>query len=270
MEYRLRRHDGEYRWLIDTGVPRYTDDNTFLGYIGSCVDITERKQIDDKLARAHAELQQFTHIAAHHLQEPARRLVSFVQRLRTHIPAEQLDEDAVASLHFIEQSALVRDIQLYLAADQPRSTMEKVAVSDIITGLLKRRALLMRETGVQVDYNDVCAVHLDRPRLQDIFSILLDNALHYRHPKLTPHIRITSELKAGRVIYRVADNGIGIPAEYRERVFGVFERLQVHDDQNSTGIGLAIVRRMVESCGGSVTLQETPGGGTTVLFDLPG
>ncbi len=99
---------------------------------------------------------------------------------------------------------------------------------------------------------------------------MLDNALHYRHPKLTPHIRITSELKAGRVIYRVADNGIGIPEEYRERVFGVFERLQVHDDQNSTGIGLAIVRRIVESCGGSVTLQETPGGGTTVLFDLPG
>ncbi|MDP3590030.1 MAG: CHASE domain-containing protein, partial [Methylobacter sp.] len=92
MEYRLRRHDGEYRWLIDTGVPRYTDDNTFLGYIGSCVDITERKQIEEKLARAHAELQQFTHIAAHHLQEPARRLVSFVQRLRTLMPTEQLNE----------------------------------------------------------------------------------------------------------------------------------------------------------------------------------
>ena len=125
-------------------------------------------------------------------------------------------------------------------------------------------------TGAQVDYNDIPSVYIDRPRLKDIFSILLDNALYYRHPKLTLHIRIYGELKAGRVIYRVADNGVGIPAECRERVFGVFERLQVHDDQNSTGIGLAIVRRIIESCGGSVSLQETPGGGTTVLFDLPG
>ncbi|MDP1667263.1 MAG: CHASE domain-containing protein [Methylobacter sp.] len=275
MEYRLRRHDGEYRWLMDVGVPRYTDNETFLGYIGSCVDITERKQIEDKLARAHAELQQFTHIAAHHLQEPARRLVSFVQRLQSHMPTEQLNEDATASLHFIEQgaarqSALVRDIQLYLAADQPRSTIGKIAVSEVIANLLKQKASLMRETGALVDYNGIPSVYIDRPRLKDIFSILLDNALSYRHPELTPHILISGELKAGRVIYRVADNGIGIPAEYRVRVFGVFERLQVHEDQNSTGIGLAIVRRIIESCGGSVTLQETPGGGTTVLFDLPG
>jgi light-regulated signal transduction histidine kinase (bacteriophytochrome) len=168
------------------------------------------------------------------------------------------------------QSALVRDIQLYLAADQPRSPVGKIATSEVITLLLKQRESLMRETGAQVDYNGIPSACIDRPRLKDIFNILLDNALSYHNPQLAPHIRISGEWKAGRVIYRVADNGIGIPAEYRERVFGVFERLQVHEDQNSTGIGLAIVRRIVESCGGSVTLQETPGGGTTVLFDLPG
>jgi PAS domain S-box-containing protein len=275
MEYRLRRHDGEYRWLIDTGRPRYTDNHIFLGYIGSCVDITERKQIEDKLARAHAELQQFTHIAAHHLQEPARRLVSFVQRLRIHLPKEQLNEDMATSLHFIEQgaarqSALIHDIQLYLASDQPRSTMGKVAVEDIIAKLLQQKESAMRRTGARVDFNELCPAYIDLPRLKDIFSVLLDNSLYYCDPKLTPHIQISSELKAGRVIYRFADNGIGIPEEYRERVFGVFERLQVHDNQDSTGIGLAIVRRIVESCDGSVFLQETPGGGTTVVFDLPG
>ncbi|TRW91421.1 CHASE domain-containing sensor histidine kinase [Candidatus Methylobacter oryzae] len=274
MEYRLLRHDGEYRWLIDTGVPRYADDDTFLGYIGSCFDITERKQVENKLARAHAELQQFTHIAAHHLQEPARRLVSFVQRLRTHMPTEQLNDDIALSLHFIEQSAvrqraLVRDIQLYLAADQPRSKTESIAVAEVISNLLERRAPLIRETGAQVDYNGVCPVYFDLPRLKDIFSILLDNALCYRHPERVPHIRIHSESRAGRALYCVEDNGIGIPAEYQDRVFGVFERLQVHDEQDSTGIGLAIVRRIIESGGGSVILQDTPGGGITVVFDLP-
>jgi signal transduction histidine kinase len=71
------------------------------------------------------------------------------------------------------------------------------------------------------------------------------------------------------VRYYVKDNGVGIPAEYRERVFLVFERLQVNDDQESTGIGLAIVRRILESCDSSVFLKETTGGGTTVVFDLP-
>jgi signal transduction histidine kinase len=238
-------------------------------------EIAERKQIENKLARAHTELQQFTHIAAHHLQEPARRLVSFVQRLKVNLPAKQLNENASASLHFIEQSAirqsaLVHDIQLYLAADQPRSTLARISVADAIAKQLEQRTAQIRETGAQIDYAAVCDVYIDRPRLNDIFSILLDNALHYRRPDKTPHIRITGELNAGRAVYRVADNGIGIPEEYRERVFGVFERLQVNEDQNSTGIGLAIVRRIIENCGGSIVLQETPGGGTTVLFDLPG
>lgn len=275
-EHRVRHKDGHWVWVLGRGkVVEWDDAGIPVHAVGTALDITERKQIEYKLARAHAELQQFTHIAAHHLQEPARRLVSFAQRLRTQIPTELLNEDATASLHFIEQGAtrqstLVRDIQLYLAADQPRGIVEKIAVSPVIVNLLEHKESLMHETGAQVNYNDICSVYIDRPRLKDIFSILLDNALRYRHPKLTPQIRINGELKAGRAIYRVIDNGIGIPAEYRERVFGVFERLQVHEDQNSTGIGLAIVRRIVESCGGSVMLQETPGGGTTVVFDLPG
>jgi PAS domain S-box-containing protein len=275
-EHRVRHKDGHWVWVLGRGkVIEWDTMGNPVHAVGTALDITERKQIEYKLARAHAELQQFTHIAAHHLQEPARRLVSFVQRLRTQLPAELLNEDASASLHFIEQGAtrqstLVRDIQLYLAADQPRSAVEEIAVSPVIANLLEYKASLMRETGAQVDYNDICSVYIDRPRLKDIFSILLDNALRYRHSKLTPQIRVTGELIAGRAVYRVIDNGIGIPEEYRERVFGVFERLKVHDDQNSTGIGLAIVRRIVESCGGSVSLRETPGGGTTVVFDLPG
>ncbi|MDI1231818.1 MAG: CHASE domain-containing protein [Methylobacter sp.] len=275
MEYRLRRHDGVYRWLLDTGIPRFADDRTFLGYIGSCIDITEWKQMSAKLNRAHAELRQFTHIAAHHLQEPTRRLVSFVQRLRSFLPLDELNEEALMSLYFIEQSAtrqsaLVSDIQVYLAADQPRSPVREISMVDVVADLLEQRAALISDIGAQIYFEGIHPVYIDRPRLKDIFSILLDNALQYRHAEHPLQIRISSELKAERAVYRFADNGIGIPEEYRERVFGVFERLQVQSDQNSTGIGLAIVRRIVESCDGSVILQETPGGGVTAVFDLPG
>ncbi len=103
-DWLARTRDGRLFWVeISLRVALIGNQQRILAVVR---DITERKQIENKLARAHAELQQFTYIAAHHLQEPTRRLVSFVQRLRTQIPTEQLNEDAVASLHFIEQGAV--------------------------------------------------------------------------------------------------------------------------------------------------------------------
>jgi light-regulated signal transduction histidine kinase (bacteriophytochrome) len=253
-----------------------------MGYIGSCVDITERYQAEQalkiskhQLTRSNADLLQFTHIAAHHLQEPARRIVSFVQRLKTElIEVSNLSEEASYALQFIEQSALrqralVQDIQLYLACAEPRAVVQAVDVNDTLTKVIAHNEALIRETHARIDYGNLPPARIDRPRLYDIFNILLDNALRYRHPERTPHIYIIGKKQADRVRYYIVDNGLGIPAQYHERVFLVFERLQINDNQTSTGVGLAIVRRIVESCGGTASLHETVGGGVTILFDLP-
>ncbi len=282
MTYRLRRYDGVYRWVFDTGVPRFADDDSFLGYIGSGIDITERylaeqalKDSQAMLAVVHADLLQFTHIAAHHLQEPTRRLVTFVQHLQSQLlETFVLNDDIMSSLHFIEQSALrqralVRDIQLYLATIKPLAAVERISVMNTLAKVLRHHAQQIRETHACIDYAVLPPVTIDQPRLYDIFNILLDNALRYRHAERTPQIQISAEVKAGRVYYRVADNGIGIPVDCRERVFLVFERLQVNNNSESTGIGLAIVQRIINSCQGAVSLEETSNGGTTVLFDLP-
>jgi ABC-type amino acid transport substrate-binding protein/nitrogen-specific signal transduction histidine kinase len=234
------------------------------------------KEKEQRLALSNADLLQFTHISAHHLQEPTRRIVSFVQRLKNvlqNLPTCN-DDDVIMTLQFIEQSALrqralVSDIQLYLAATQPRAAIESVNVADILTKVLKHHAPVIQKIKAQIEYDELPALVIDRPRLYDIFNILLDNALHYCRPDCIPKIRIYGELKNGRVFYYIEDNGIGIPVEYRERVFLVFERLQVDRNQESTGIGLAIVRRIIESCGGTIYLTETAGGGTTVVFNLP-
>lgn len=234
------------------------------------------REKEAKLASTNADLLQFTTVSAHHLQEPARRLVSFVQRLRhelRYITAE--NEDVAISLHFIEQSALrqralVRDIQRYLAATEPRATVKPVFLTEILEKVLKYHADAIHKTQASVDYGTALpAVLIDRPRLYDIFNILLNNALTYQQPDCPPQIRIYCKQKGARIFCYVEDNGIGISAQYRERVFWVFERLQVNDNQESTGVGLAIVKRIVESCNGSVELLDTAGGGTTVVFDLP-
>jgi polar amino acid transport system substrate-binding protein len=244
-------------------------------------DITERYQAEQEfkenqvaLANAHDDLVQFTYVAAHHLQEPTRRLVTFVQHLQSQLAGMRSNDDIMASFDFIEQSALrqralVRDIQCYLAVIKPIAMMESVSVRKTLAKVLRHHAIQIHKTQAHIHHTHLPRVHLDPPRLYDIFNILLDNALHYRHPERPLHIQISGKSKSGRVYYRVADNGIGIPADCRERVFWVFERLQINGNPESTGIGLAIVQRIVKSCHGTVHLEETPNGGTTVVFDLP-
>ena len=240
------------------------------------LELTQQlRKNESKLALTNADLVQFTNIAAHHLQEPTRRMVSFVQRLKNELTTVSgVNDDVTISLEFIEQSAirqraLVSDIQIYLAATQPRAAVERVSVEEILPKVLQRHAPLIHNIQATVTFGELPVVKIDLPRLYDIFNILIKNALHYRRLDSPPKIHIYGESFGQRIRYYVEDNGIGIPTEYHERVFLVFERLQVNDDQTSTGIGLAIVRRILESCDGSVSLQETAGGGTTVVFDLP-
>jgi light-regulated signal transduction histidine kinase (bacteriophytochrome) len=119
-----------------------------------------------------------------------------------------------------------------------------------------------------VNYKDLPPVYIDRPRLREIFDILIENCLHYAK-KEGLIIHITGHSEGDRVIFCVADNGVGIKAEYHKRVLLVFERLQANENQESTGIGLAVVRRIIEHCNGSIYLKETEGGGLSVIFDLP-
>jgi light-regulated signal transduction histidine kinase (bacteriophytochrome) len=202
--------------------------------------------------------------------------VSFSQRLQTELEGiAQTNENVAMALNFVIQSAtrqqaLVRDIQLYLAATVPRANVELTYVPDVLAKAIEYNAQLIAQTNADVDYRLLPAVVIDSPRLLDIFNILLDNALRYRKLDCVPRIRIYGQAKGKRTFYYVEDNGVGIKPEYRERVFLVFERLQVnHGDQNSTGVGLAIVKRIVESCGGAIKLTDTADGGTTVIFDLP-
>lgn len=256
-------------------IPTETEISRIERYANFAQLAIERKRTEAALANSHAEIQHFAEISAHHLQEPTRRIVSFTHRLQNQLSIYPLNTDVALSLHYIEQSALhqralVHDIELYLAASQARATVEKIDVNEVLSQLLVDQALRINRLGATITYPQLPKVGMDRPRLNDIFTILLDNALCYCHPARLLEITISGQFQGGRVHFRVNDNGKGIEPQYHERVFAVFERLQVSDNPNSTGIGLAIVRRIVTSCGGLISIEDRPGGGTTVIFDLPG
>ncbi|MDD5329221.1 MAG: ATP-binding protein [Sulfuricella sp.] len=232
----------------------------------------------EQLRQANADLTRFAEVSAHHLMEPTRRFTSYTQRLRTRLaalPEPSKDAEVCESLGYLERDAarlrgLVRDIQLYLAAGEPRAEVRAEDVNAALAEVRQRLAPRMTATGAVLAAEPLPAAVLDRPRLMDLFELLLDNALSHGRPvdpAVPPQIRVSGERDGTLSRYRVGDNGPGIPEKYRERIFEIFERLS--GGEGGTGIGLSIARRIVESRGGKIWIENLPQGGAVVAFELP-
>ena len=243
-------------------------------FIGVISDITLRKQVESELRRSNADLHRFAEVTAHHLQEPARRMASYAERLAKQLAGQIDDVDTLKSVEFIGSQArrlkiLLGDIERYLAADQVRGKIE-LDVRKVLNRVLDDLSEKIEQVGAVVTVGELPSVAIDAPRLFDLFEVAIGNALVYAKPVQDGEalrITIEGEVKAGRVHYRIFDNGQGIEPQYRERVFKVFERLSSRGE--GTGVGLAIVRRISENSGGSAWIEEALGGGCAVCVDLP-
>lgn len=236
-------------------------------------DLRESQQ---SLAQNNTALLRFSEITAHHMQEPARRIASYADLLRRQLSDKLNDPPAKLSLDFIDQQArylqnLLRDVQRYLAADQPMGTPERVDTAALVANLVENLADRLAATTARITVDELPAAWFDAPRLGNVFELLLDNALRHGaalgHSAESLQVRVDGERVGSVVRYCVSDNGPGIEVQYRERVFRAFERL--HSGGTDSGIGLALVRRIVESAGGQAWINETPGGGCSVCFELP-
>ena len=239
----------------------------------------------DEIEKRDQELRRIAEVTAHHLQEPARRMATYAERLRQHLGDRLDDEEDRLSLAFIGQQArrqqnLLRDVERYLAANQPRGEIRTTDVGKVVAGVLDRLSSRIAEVDAHISVGELPAAWIDYPRLTDLFDVVLDNALLYGAQKsrrrqdgtavvpAAAPLRITIEgsRQGALVRYRISDNGPGIEAQYRERVFRVFERLSPEGE--GTGIGLSIVRRIAESCGGRAFIDATQDGGCSVVIEL--
>lgn len=250
-------------------------------------EITRRTRLEKELENlirqlntANADLKRFAEISAHHLQEPARRLGSYTKLLRSGLDAlregesSDAESDIAIALRYIEEGAnslhvLLRDIQLYLAASEPRGQVVLLETEGVVQSVIEDLDEKIKKTGATIEVGSLPSLQMDRQRLKDVFSILLSNALYFVDPEVIPSIIVQGEKVGSNLQFQVSDNGIGIPDQYKRRVFGVFERLQPRKGPSGTGIGLAVVRRIIESCQGRVWIEDSMQGGTSVYFELP-
>ena len=180
------------------------------------------------------------------------------------------------SLSTIEEQAgylhaLVRDVQVFLAAGSPLGPLTATDPARILDRIRADLGQRFTEARAELRVDDLPRVRMDSPRLRYLLTALIDNCLRHGRADTPVSIHVSGTAEAGRVLLHVADNGPGIPTEYRDRVFEVFEHLTAPGmPQRGTGLGLAVVRRIVESCDGRVHIEDSPMGGTLVTLDLPG
>jgi PAS domain S-box-containing protein len=262
------------RWTIER-----SDDGEPRAYLELNTDITARRQTDDalrkltaKLSRSNAELEQFTHIASHDLQEPLRMVSSYTQLLARRYQGK-LDQDADEFIAYAVDGAnrmqrLIEDLLSYARVGSHGRELEDVELDSVVERVLDDLRSSLKESGGSVQVAKLPVVLGDAGSLTQLFQNLIGNALKYRGEEL-PHIDVTASSQDHHWEVSVRDNGIGFEQEYADQLFNMFKRLHTRDQYDGTGIGLAICKKIVERHGGHIWAESQPGQGAKFVFTLP-
>ncbi|EME72048.1 Signal transduction histidine kinase [Paramagnetospirillum caucaseum] len=264
--------------FIVTGI---LDEGTVKGAVLVFRDISDRLASEQaltlqatELSRSNADLEQFAYVASHDLREPLRQVASFVSLLeRRYGPT--LDGDARDYITYARDGAkrmdrLIIDLLEFSRIGHRSLPVEAVNMGDVIDEAIANLRTAIVESGAQVERSSGMPVlRLVRDDMVRLFQNLIGNALKYSHPERTPIVRVAARKDADGWVVSVADNGLGIDPQFSERIFGIFQRLHTRDKFEGTGIGLAIVKKIVERADGRVWVDSVPGEGSTFHVFLP-
>jgi light-regulated signal transduction histidine kinase (bacteriophytochrome) len=246
-------------------------------------DISERRRLEqslknayESLRRLNQHLEQFAYAAAHDMREPLRTIALYAQMLQRHHPPEA-GTNAETALRYIRDSAgrmdtLMDDLLAFArvgdplsAADGAVQTDAHVVLADVLLSLTTAVQQSAAQIHIDADLPSTCirAVHL-----RQLFQNLISNAIKYCGNDANPVVRINGETSSGEVKFCVADEGIGIGAEYHQKIFGIFKRLHGFEIEGN-GIGLALCKKIVEDYGGRIWVESAPGEGSRFYFAVP-
>jgi two-component system sensor kinase FixL len=295
----LRDYESAFETISGTEVPVLLscsliedEKNTVRFIVITAKDISERKRAEaaillqtERLTRSNAELQEFTYVAAHDLQEPLRKISTFSERIAA--KNTKLDEQSLDYLSRIRNAAarmqaLLDGLLTYsriTTATQPFQIVELKQIAKAVTSDLQSQ--LEKSKGI-IEIGELPAIEAEPDQIRQLFQHIICNALQFQRVKVPPHIKISARISQGiESNYRrkpdypeyceilFEDNGIGIKEDDFDHIFGIFRKLSGGENSPNTGMGLAICQRIAERHHGRITVASKVGSGTQLRVRLP-
>jgi signal transduction histidine kinase len=291
VEARFVSSAGGLRWFRIRGQAVWAGDGNAQRLAGSIIEFTRRRQAEKEvrqlnaalerrveertaaLTAANTELEAFTYSVSHDLRAPLRQANGFAQLLAEEY-GPQLPEDARHYVQRIQDSAtrmssLVDDLLRLSRVSRQRLDAKHVDVSAIVEAVRSDLPDEDAQRMLEWRIGPLPTVTGDPTLLRQVFVNLLHNAVKYTRPRDRAIIEVGSTAATRETIFHVKDNGVGFDPNYADRLFGVFQRLHRAEEFEGTGVGLAIVQRIIHRHGGRVWAESTPEEGATFYFALP-
>jgi two-component system CheB/CheR fusion protein len=305
IEYRMKRKDGNYRWVLNSAVPTYESNEEFAGFTGSCIEIHDQKLMNDELERkviertaklqevnadlerSNNELSQFAYIASHDLQEPLRKIITFSTRLRERYE-EALPAPAQEFLIKIGHSSdrmrqLIDDLLNFSRISRFEKKFVRTDLNKVLKEVLTDFDLLIQEKNALIHADTLPVITAIPLQINQLFYNLIHNGLKFSkanvRPKITISCRKLSEaeadknarLAAGPNYFEIkfTDNGIGFQQEFATQIFEIFQRLNEKDEYPGTGIGLALCDKIVSNHRGVIFARGEENQGATFCIIVP-
>ena len=300
-EHRFRRHDGEYRWQLSRAIPQRDSTGKIQMWVGTSTDIHEQKAFASELERQvqqrtaelkqknkdlekmNTELQSFAYVSSHDLQEPLRKIQTFSARI-LELDLENLSESGKDHFQRMQKAAkrmqtLIEDLLTYSRTNTTERHFERVNLNNILEQVKMDMREEIQQKNAVIKANLLCDAYVIPFQFQQLLHNLIGNSLKFSRSESPPEIELTcgmverNDLNAmmgapPKMYYHltIKDNGIGFEPQYKERIFEVFQRLHGRDEYKGTGIGLAIVKKIVENHNGFITATSELDKGAT--FDI--
>jgi two-component system CheB/CheR fusion protein len=295
IEYRCKRVDGVYRWFLGRALPLRDNAGKIAKWFGTCTDIDDQKKSTElleenviertkaletqknELQRSNSKLEEFTYAASHDLKEPMRKISIFTHQLKDQL-GDRLKENENRLFSRILKSTermanLVDDLLLYSHVSQRPHETESIDLNQKAQRVLEDLELDIEEKNAVIEVAHLPVVEGYRRQIQQVFQNLITNALKYSRPGFPPHIiisakSITEHEKPYHVIV-FKDNGIGFEQQYADKIFHMFTRLHGKNEYGGTGVGLTIVRKVIENHQGFIRVKSVVGEGSVFEIYLP-
>jgi PAS domain S-box-containing protein len=274
----LKNHkDGRAVWLQETITPIADEKGLITQFIHVESDITERKLAEEKMAayynyleKANKELDKFAYVVSHDLKAPLRAISNLTTWIEEDI-GKTLTEDSRNHFNMIKgrvvrMEALINGILDYSRADRVKAPTTQVEVKELLQEVVE---MLVQDDSIKVSYPETLpTLKTEKMKLQQVFSNLISNAIKHNDKDATQIIINVTEEKES-YLFSVEDNGPGIDPRFHEKIFVIFQTLQARDSFESTGVGLAIVKKIIDEIGGSIWIESEIGKFTRFMFYWP-